>query len=333
MDLFKFKPTSDPTVLEKGERINKTESKMWTERYRDSGEFEITARLSSGLKEFLPEGTLISHTNTYEVMIVENHEIKEDISSDPEIRITGRTMDSWLENRVIGIERARVSTTVSEYTLAAIQTYHQAATLINDHIYTPANANDALSNFVAANTVTGTATVESRQIKPGDLHAQLMELLAVDDLGIRTIRRNSFGVVGSPTISRFEIYKGVDRSAKVIFSWRHGDLESVEYLFSGKKLKNSALVKGRYVWQIVDGTGVKYNRRFMYVDGDDLDGNLSAPPTGTALTTILGKMTTRGKQALKSQTQVTISRTDVSETSKNRYRIDYNLGDIVTLDG
>ena len=74
MELFKFVPGTTPTVLEQGQVINGYTSATWTERYSELGEFEIQTQLSSGLREFLPIGTLISHSNTLDVMIVENHE-------------------------------------------------------------------------------------------------------------------------------------------------------------------------------------------------------------------------------------------------------------------
>jgi hypothetical protein len=120
---------------------------------------------------------------------------------------------------------------------------------------------------------------------------------------------------------------------KQSFSWKAGDIENAEYLWSDKKLKNSALVLGRYVNVVVDLGPIKYDRRFMLVDATDLDGDMTAPPTGTALTTLIGKMQTRGRQALKSQQMVTITRTDMSDISKIQYRKDYNIGDFVMLDG
>lgn len=333
MELFKFNFTTDPTVLERGEAINGAKSIMWAERYSDSGEFEITSQLSSGLREFLPLGTLISHIDTLEVMIVENHEISEDNAEDPTLTITGRSFDSYLDNRIVGLAQARANSTVTEYALTPDWIYNQVVKLINDHIYN-ANVNDNLVNVVATTLLTSTTGVnEARSLKRGSLLKQVRELLAIEDLGLKTIRRNTFGVEGSPMQTIMSVYKGVNRSATVSFSWKAGDLDSTEYLFSNKKLKNSALVQGRYVNTVVDLGPTKYERRIMLVDASDIDGNLGAPPTGGTLTTVLQKMTTRGQQELMSQKNVTISRTDISDTTKYRYRKDYNVGDLISLDG
>src|SRR6478735_7894203 len=119
MNLFKFNVVTDPTALDSGQYINGVESLMWVERYLEPGEFEIKAPLSSGLRDFLPLGTLISHIDTMEVMIVENHQVIEEETADPTIVITGRTFDTYLENRIVGMNLARAGSTLSEYILAA----------------------------------------------------------------------------------------------------------------------------------------------------------------------------------------------------------------------
>jgi len=335
LELFKFNVGvgGDPTVLELGQKINGAKSVMWVERYREAGEFEIEANLSSGLRDFLPMGGLISHADTLEVMIVENHEINEEVDGDPTIKITGRSFETYLENRVVGTNLSRASSTFAEYTLAAGYTWAQAVTLINDHITAPpANANDALGNITASTAVTGTGVSEVRIIKRDNVYSRLLEILAIDDLGIQSRRRNTFPG-GDNTKTVLSVYKGANLANKVIFSWKSGDLDAADYLFSDKKLKNSALVLGRYINTVVDTGPIKYDRRMMLVDANDIDGHLSAPPTGGTLTTLLARMVTRGQQALKSQNRITISRADISNVTKYQYRRDFNVGDLITLDG
>lgn len=332
MDLFKFTYTTDPTILERGEAINGAQSVMWAERYREAGEFEIVGKLSSGIREFLPLGTLVSHGDTMEVMIVENHEIKEEVEGDPTITVSGRSLDTFLEQRIVGTNQARASSTITEYSLPVDYTWNQAVKLINDHIVSTTNVNDQLGNVAAATNVTGTGTSVARVIKRGEVYKALLEILAVDDLGIRNIRRSTFPG-GNNTQTTIQVFKGADMTKSVIFSWKSGDLDKVDYLWSDKKRKNAAMVLGRYVNVMVDGAQTKYERRTMLVNADDIDGNLSAPPSGSTLTDVVNKMTVRGQQALRDQARITISRADISNLSKYQYRQDFNIGDLVMLDG
>lgn len=335
MNLFKFISSTDPTVLTQGGMIQDPTSIMWAERYNTPGEFEIVAPLSSGLREFLPFGALVSHTNTYEVMFVENQEISEDANEDPTIKITGRSLEAYLENRIVGMDAMRSNPLITQYVLPPWYTFDQITKIINEHIGSTAYPNDNLVNVQATSIVGGTGVVETRVVKPTHVHQAVLDLLAIEDLGIKVIRRNPFGVPGgSDTYTALCVHKGADKSSSVIFSWKSGDLDQAGYLWSDKVNKNSAAVIGRYVNTVVDTAGlVKYDRKSIIVSGDDIDGNLDAVPTGAALTDIVNKMQTRGRQALDSQNRVTITRTDISNVAKYQYRKDYEVGDLISLDG
>ena len=337
MDFFKF-TDAVKTNFVKGQSFHGYETAMWVERYRDPGEFEFTAKLSSGLREMLPTGTVISHVETMDVGIVEDHEIEENSDEDSMIRITGRMFPSYLENRIVGANQAFGSPPApfTEYTLASASSDDQIVQLINDHIMTSftADDNDALNdNIQAISSIAASLTSASRLIKRGSLWTRVAELLAVDDLGIRTIRRNPFGSIGSDLHSYFLIHKGQDRSKDVVFSVNMGDLERAKYLWSNRKIKNAALVQGRYTEVLVVGSETGYDRRVMLVDAQDIDGSLSTAPSGGTLTNIRAKMTIRGQEALAAQKIVDIVDTDISNTTRYSYRRDYDIGDIVSVQG
>lgn len=334
MELFKFLPTPAPTSFDQGRMINGAKTVMWAERYRDPGEFEITAPLSSDLINFLPIGSLISHVDTYEVMVVENQEIVEGTVEDPIVKITGRSLEAYFENRIVGMNQVRANSTIIEYIIASDSTWAQAVWMINDHISNGTWTDDNLPNVVATHSVTGSGTYAARSVPRANLHQALVDILAVDDLGVKTIRRNTFSAPGgSATNTNVVIYRGADRTATVIFSWKSGDFSETEYLFSDKSLKNSAVIIGRYINTVYDVPGsTKYARRSVAVDGSDIDGIYNAPPTGANLTDVVNKMQIRGKQVLGSQRRVAITRADLANVSKYQFRKDYDVGDLISLD-
>lgn len=317
--------------------INGAKSIMWTERYRDPGEFQIVAPLSSGLREFLPLGTIVSHADTMEVMIVENHEISEEEKSDPILTVSGRSFETYLDNRIVGMNQIRAGSTLQEYIIAANYTWTQAVSMTNDHTVNAGYPNDNIGNVLADHLLSGnTGIAEARNIKRVGLHTALMELLAIDDLGIKTVRRNTFGIgipASAANYTYILMHKGVDRSASVIFSWKSGDLDVADYLWSDKVLKNSAAVIGRWVNTAVDTAGmIKWDRRSMIVDGSDIDSIYNAVPTGAALTDVIAKMQVRGRAAIANQYRVTLTRADLAQVSKYQYRKDFEVGDIITID-
>lgn len=330
MDLFKFNsqvPGDGPMAPKSGEAINGATSVMWVERYAEPGEFEIVAPLSSDLKRFLPEGTLISHIRTNEVMMVENHEITENLFEDSLIKITGRSLvGPILDIRLVGIDLARSSSTITAYNMTSDQTYDQIVKLINDHIVTPVNANDQVEFVSASTAYTGSATSEARTIERGTILAAVLELLDIDNLGIRSSR--------GPSGHDLEVYKGADRRNQVIFSWTGEDLKSSTYFSTNRKLKTTAFVIGRWVWRVVDTGGVtKVNRRMVMIDASDIDDEYESRPTGATLTNVLAKMKTRGQQKLRKQRQIKLSNSEISNLTRYEYRHDYFLGDLVTIEG
>jgi hypothetical protein len=98
VDIFRL--INNGSTWANGQLVHDIDTKLWVERYRSAGEFKFTGSPTTDLRAALPVGALISHTNTYDIMIVENHEIVEDKTKDPILTISGRSLASFLEQRV-----------------------------------------------------------------------------------------------------------------------------------------------------------------------------------------------------------------------------------------
>jgi hypothetical protein len=337
MDVFKF---NNGTTFQDGEAVTGYDTISWTERYREPGSFEIGAKLSAGLKDHLPLGTIISHVNTLTPMIVENHQITDAEDIDPFLTVSGRSFSSILEHRIVTQEydwaaNLPPSNEDTEYILAANDTWIQAVELINDHIRVghTFHSDDAIANVIANHSVGIAGTSEERIMGPDTVLNALIQILDVDDLGCRAIRPHTFTGYPQPgTNIVLTIHDGVDRRDRVVFSPAAGDIAAAEYLWSDKRLKTSALIVGKFVSMIYHGTPTGINRRVLLVDGSDIDGRHETIPTSTTLTTIRTRMETRGKQALKAARRLVLARTDISETPTHIFRKDYNIGDIVSID-
>lgn len=332
MDFFRFDP-SNGTYLDGAELINGLDSAMWIERYGKLGEFKFESLVSAGLSEFLPMGTIIGHADTLEIMIVESHEIRDNKDEDPMLVISGRSFPSFLENRSVGMNDARSSSTVVPYVIPSAVTPSQIVDLINDHITSADvyDSDDAIDDVLAETDLTTSEETEERTINRGDVSARVLELLSVDEAGIKTVRRNTFN--GTPEETKIVIYKGQDKTADVMFSHLNGDFDLVDYLLTQKAFKTSCMVIGQYIYVIVDGAETGYDRRMMYVNATDIDGHFGDVPTGEDLTTVTDAMTVRGQQELAKQNQITINQADISRMSRYQYRTHYNMGDLVSLEG
>jgi hypothetical protein len=341
MDLFKFIPGSDPSYLVQGAFINKITNATWIERYRDAGEFTIKAPVSSNLRAFLPLGTFISHMATQEVMVVENAEIDDKVDEgEPEIVLTGRGLEAIaLENRIVGqnIEHyAGELLSFFPYQLAFDTSWEQAKELIRLHINDEdQNLTDNYDGMVPISNQQhiGPSTTAARVIQPTTLYAAVLELLAIDDFGIKVVRPNADNV--DPTTVEFRIHNGSDHSDSIIFSHVHGDLKDAKYLWSIRGLKTDYLCTSTYFAVRSTSAAEGWNRRVMYVDCTDMDQNLSDTDVGDgSISGPIGQaMYARGEQALKAQTETNILSTNISQSTRYKFRKDYEVGDIVFVRG
>lgn len=339
MDIIKF---NNPTALTKMERasiVNGLSTKTWIERYVQAGEFTFLAPVSSGMRTILPIGCFVSHIDTAELMIVENHEISQKKDSEPDIIITGRGYETFLENRIVGANKAfPVSGAVTDYTLAAAPTWSQVVALINEHIQA---ANLLDDNYELPYTsvwfsVTGPGTSVARTISRGTIYDRIQEIMSIDNLGIRVIRPGPWSPLVDPNKANvyIDIHKGVDRSNEVMFSNDTGEIESADYLWSNKQFKNAALVTGKWVEVVVNPAAVKYKRKMIYVNASDIDQDYAAVPVGANLTTVIAAMQQRGLEALASLNDVALTKAEISrEAAKSVYRTDFNVGDLITVSG
>jgi hypothetical protein len=351
MELIKFDYVAGVPDLTKGVSVaDQTKSKLWVERYRDAGEFEVVAEPESGLRTTMPIGACISHIDTDEVMIVENHQIAENADGDSELTVSGRSLETVLEQRVVGQNQALTAATGYSYPtantvglvrlyLVSNMSYSQAKLLINNHASTNAlNANDVVPILKAYTALSDSWTAAERDLDRDEVYSQLLDILAVNDLGIKVVRpgvRNPLTNPDNLTKAALVIHKGIDLSSTVTFSHDNGDIESAEYLWSNKANKTSILVKGKWLEIVIDGSETGYSRRNTVLDVSFLDEQYSAIPTaGTVRDDIYARMVTLGNAALARMNDVAITKVEISDQRDGwTYRKDFNIGDIIAVQG
>jgi hypothetical protein len=272
-------------------------------------------------------------------MVVENHEIKEEIGKETEVKITGRSFESFLENRIVGSNRSWPTTASAqdEYILPSDVTWNHAVTLLKNHIYASKviDPKDAVLNIEVITDVVGTEDLYELSVPRGSLYTRLIEIMDLEYLGIKTIRPGVRSPLGftNPNMA-IVIHKGEDLSQEVAFSYATGEIQSADYLWSNKKHKNAALVTGRWIETIIKDASAGYDRRMMYVEASDIDSEYTVAPTGADRDLVLLYMEIRGLTALASQNDIALIKTEPKRGSTvYKYREHYNVGDIITVDG
>jgi hypothetical protein len=331
MDIFKFAPITNDIDLRNGELVHGIKTVMWIERYREAGEFTITANVSSGIRDALPIGTFISHIKTPEVMVVENHEISDQKTDDLEVTITGRSFETILEQRIVGANKTFPAGEPTNVVLAANTSWRQAETLISLHIETGqvVDPADVLKNVYPMATVNNsTGASVAREVPFGTVYDAVIDILAEDNIGISTSRPT-----GGSAVTWIFIHDGVDRRNQVVFSFDAGDITNADYLWSNKSSKNSILVTSNWS-QVMVKAGAGYSRRVTIIDASDIDEHIKDPPDQTVRWQIENNLTNRGYAVLKSMNQISLSKAQAAKNSKKYvYRKHFNVGDIVLIDG
>ncbi len=337
MDIFRLTNPGESFYQARGEILNDIREKLWVERYRDAGEFKLVAPVSSGLRESLPIGSFVSHMQTEEVMIVEDHQIDEEEDTDPDVVVTGRGFETFLDNRIVGINDWSATDPSLGYTLAANSTWEQAVKLLEDHVLLTGqlDADNEIPNVEILHTVPDVETGPSRVIERGPLHIRLLELLAVDDLGVKLCRPGLLSPLGPASYSlAMVVHRGFDKRNRAVYSHNDGEIRKATYFWSNRGEKNCAYVTGRWIQLFEDTPLAKYERRMMYIDASDIDSPYQTNPTGSTRALLTQAMRDRAQQVLAAQNAVALANVEITEREDTTvYRVDYNVGDLVGVAG
>jgi Siphovirus ReqiPepy6 Gp37-like protein len=340
MEIFRFLNTTsgDPLLMNNGVIINNLKSKTWIERYGEAGEFTLTADLTSNIRSLLPLGSYISHLDSTDIMIVENHEVKDYKDRDPEVVITGRGFETILENRIVG---ALIN---SPYVTAAGPMYFPISGNLEDQIYavimshihgdSVLNPDDELPH-IEVGRYDLNITTSNKNVELGDLYTAVVNLLKLGDLGLRVYRPRTSGIGGLGANDIYmAIHQGTDQRNRIMFSYDTGEIETIDSLWSNKLEKNAALVYGRWIKVDIFGSEVKGDRRYMLIDASDIDNQQTEAPSGDWIGIFGYVMGLRGWDILKNQKTVGITKAEIAKDfNQFMYRRDFNIGDIVSIYG
>lgn len=337
-----------------GEVLNGIEDATWIERYAEPGEFKFIAPAGSGLRENLPINTYISHTNTYEVMRVENHEIQQDEDGNSTIIISGRSMETLMEWRNVGGNQLQPYPIVDPINQASpidgYPSWVQANILFWETMHTPQiDGGNYIHGIDSSFSVTEWDTLVShpehpREVKIDSLYNAIRDLLRIDDIGIKVVRpcpgRAVFPSYFDHGDTYFVFHDGVYRADTVIFSDSAGDLSTAEYFWSDKNYKNYIQVFCKWITFMVgeydEYTHFQASRRFGFLEAFDIGEEFTEadPPELGDYAAMYDEAEARALVELAKYRPVSIVRAEITPNNTHfKFRTDYNIGDIVTIEG
>lgn len=311
--------------LEPLDIIDTYRSLIWTERYNKYGDFELYTPVSADILRLLQSDYYVQTAESGYTMIVEGIIIKADIETGNYVTITGRSLESILDRRVIWGH-----TSLSGNLQDGIEK------LLNDAIIKPTNEDRKIDNFIfEASTDPAITELElTAQYSAGDnLYDVVSAICVKHNIGFKIKLNDDKQFV-------FKLYTGVDRSYNqiknpyVIFSPNFENLANSNYAKTTSGYKNVTLVGGegdgldkRYASA---GSGIGLNRRETFTDAS---GTTSDVGDGTSIsdedyTVILQQ---KGAEALSSQSIVTSFEGEAEITVQFQYGVDFFMGDVVQI--
>ena len=235
--------------------LDKYDSFIWTDRYYDTGEFELCIPVTANNANRIKEDYYLSIPGSDRLMIVETIKIITDKDEGNSYNITGRSLEAILDRRIVWKQ-----TNVNGSIQNAIKQ------LIDDAFINPTDSRRRVSNMTfsmsADPAVTGASYAEAAQYMGNSILDVIKKVCPAYPyhLGFKMTYENGNFVFG--------LYAGKDRSYRqtennyVVFSPGMDNLLSSKYLKSIKNYKNVLRIAG-------EGEGATQTFITHYLEFDD----------------------------------------------------------------
>jgi len=210
-------------------------SLIWTDRYWEAGDFEITSAPTSELLSMLTATKYLYLAESPHHMMLEDFNIHSDIEEGDKLLITGRSIEAILDYRIVWNAIAMSGNLQTE-----------VERLLDDNVISPTDSLRTISDFVF-NTSTDpaiTALTVDTQFNGESVYDVLSQLCKAKGIGFRIFRDRVNDQWD------FELYAGVDRSYSqstnpyVAFTSNLDNLLNADYIESVRPLRTVCLVAG-----------------------------------------------------------------------------------------
>ena len=251
-------------TLKKIGLIDNFVSLIWTTRYYFSGDFELYLPVTSESIEILQIGNYLQTTESAYSMIIESIDIKTDAENGNYLTVSGRSVESVLDRRII-CDR------INSYNL---QIEELANKLIGYNFTNPPTEYELrkINEIAISSELKGFPDKITTQYFGDNVYDVITKLCQAYGYGFRMPLTNSKFT--------FELYSGVNRTraqtvnTPAVFSPNFENLINTEYNYSVRELKNVAFVAGEGEGNerktTFSGESGGLDRRETYVDARDL---------------------------------------------------------------
>lgn len=305
-------------------------SLIWTgRRYQKAGDFELYLSASTKWVEVIKTDLYLWSKDDHDIlMVIETVEIETDIEDGDKLKVTGRSLESILDRRIVWVQ-----------TILDGNLQNGVKTLINDAIISPSISDRQISNFIFEDSddtrITGLSL--SAQYTGDNLYEVITNICKEYSLGFKVM-------VDLDTRSFiFKLYVGDDRSYNqttlpfIIFSPEFDNIISTDYIESITTLRTVTLVAGEgegsarktKIVECSDGAGSGLSRREMFSDRRDLSTTTDSGTLTNAQ--YMEQLQTAGEEDLAENKISKSFEGEVESSLMFTFGEDYFIGDIVQI--
>lgn len=322
MDLLILDDNFEPIDI-----IDTYESVIWKEKYLGYSDFEYYGFVNDDVLQSMQKNYYIETENSDKCMVIEVIEITTDVEHGNHLTVSGRSLESILERRIVWNQ-----TILHGSLQSGIQR------LLNENIISPTIIDRRITNFIfetSTDPAITSLTVDA-QFTGDNLYDAIVSLCESNNIGFKI-------TLTDDKKFKFKLYSGADRSYDqvnnpyVIFSPKFENIMNSNYISSNKTLKTVSLVAGEGEGSdrkttIVNskyGAGSGLYRRELYTDARDISSTTSSEPVSE--TEYLLLLAQRGSEKLAENDSFDLFEGEVETTQLFKYGEDFFMGDIIQI--
>lgn len=216
-------------------------SAIWTVRYDEAGDFEIYTPVRLDYIQAMQIGNYLWNRDSDRLMVIETVEIETDAEEGPQLIVTGRSLESILDRRIVTSSQ-NFSGNLQSVLFAIIQNevISSGGTRQIPGFYLKTNSDSRITSI----------SISELSVRGENVYDVVCSLCQANKVGWRVLPKGAGGF-------EFELYVGVDRSYAqsvnpyVTFSPSFENLLNSNYIKSFKSYKNSIYAVGTYQKEVV----------------------------------------------------------------------------------
>lgn len=216
-------------------------SAIWTVRYDEAGDFEIYTPVRLDYIQAMQIGNYLWNRDSDRLMVIETVEIETDAEEGPQLIVTGRSLESILDRRIV---------TSSQNFSGNLQSVLFA--IIQNEVISSGGARriPGFSLKTSSDSRITNISISELSIRGENVYDVVCSLCQANKVGWRILPKGAGGF-------EFELYVGTDRSYAqsvnpyVTFSQSFENLLNSNYIKSFKSYKNSIYAVGTYQKEVI----------------------------------------------------------------------------------